>query len=314
MNATDSAPDNRPLVIGLGPVPPAEVEPTLGSGIRFEPNPGPADLAGAQGAIVRASAQIDEAAIAQLPALQVMARNGVGYNNIDVAAATAHGIPVCITPGSNTRAVAEGAFAHMLHLVKNLAPFTALVREGRWDERTTIPMGDLDGATLGIIGFGRIGRLVAQMAEVFDMKVLAYDPVAEVPAELDASLETIYAQSDIVSLHLPLLESTRNIIDATALQAMKPGAILLNVSRGGLIDEDAALAALESGHLAGVGLDVFESEPPADHGLYQHPNTVLTPHMLGISKKAAHANYVMAAQIVRDVLEGKEPTTAVSPE
>ncbi|WP_129660471.1 NAD(P)-dependent oxidoreductase [Rothia halotolerans] len=299
---------DRRVVVGLGPVPPGSVEPLLGEDIDFRPEPTAEDLALAEGAIVRAAVTVGEDELAAMPRMRVLARTGVGTDQVDLDAAARRGIPVAVTPGTNTHAVAEGAFAHLLHLVKRLAPLTELIRSGGWAERTSIPVGDLEGATLGIVGYGRIGRRVHALAEAFGMTVLAHDPVAEVPPAIRAgSLEELLAASDAVTLHLPLLEQTRHVIDAAALSRMREGAILVNVSRGGLIDEDAALAALESGRLAGLGLDAFDPEPARPHPLYRHPATVLTPHVMGLSARAAEATFVAAAQAVRAVLDGGAP-------
>ncbi|MCP3426563.1 oxidoreductase [Rothia sp. AR01] len=298
----------RRLVVGLGPVPPASVEPTLGDGVEFRPEPTPEDLARAEGAIVRAAVPVGEEQLAAMPRLRVLARTGVGTDLVDLDAAARRGIPVAVTPGSNTHAVAEGAFAHLLHLVKRLAPLTELVRGGGWAERASIPVGDLEGATLGIVGYGRIGRRVRELAAAFGMDVLAYDPVAEVPDEIRTErLEDLLGAADAVTLHLPLLERTRHLIDAAALGRMREGAFLVNVSRGGLVDEDAALAALESGRLAGLGLDAFDPEPARPHPLYRHPATVLTPHVMGLSARAAEATFVQAAEAVRAVFDGGAP-------
>lgn len=303
----------KTTVIGLGPVPKELVEAELGPEVDFVDSPAPEDLASAEGAIVRAAVRVGPAELESMPRLRVIARTGVGVDDVDVDAATERGIPVAITPGVNSNAVAEGAFAHVLQLVKSLAPLTEIVRSGRWTERTGVPVGDLDGASLGIIGFGSIGRRVKTIAEAFGMTVRAYDPVAEVPEpnRVD-TVDAILRASDIVTLHVPLLESTRHMIDERAIKTMKDGAILINTSRGGLVDEDAALAGLESGRLGGVGLDSYESEPPQPHPLYQHPRTVLTPHVMGLSAKASHATFVAAARAVGAVLRGGRPDAAVN--
>ncbi|KAA9394297.1 hydroxyacid dehydrogenase [Kocuria coralli] len=302
----------RPLVVGLGPVPAEIVCPVLGDDVDFAPEPTAEELTRADGAIVRAAAPVGAGELAAMPALKVIARTGVGYNLVDVDAAAARGIPVAITPGSNTNAVAEGVFAHLLHLTKRLGPLTRLVREGRWDERGEVVVGDLEEATLGIVGYGRIGRRVHRIAEAFGMRVVAYDPVAEIPDGIRAaSLEGLLESSDAVTLHLPLLPETRGLIGEAELGRMRPSSILLNLSRGGLLDEDAVLAALETGRLAGVGLDAFEPEPPADHPLYHHPSVVLSPHLMGLSTRAAEATFVDAAQAVRDVLDGGSPRFVV---
>ncbi|MGO3090304.1 MAG: NAD(P)-dependent oxidoreductase [Galactobacter sp.] len=302
----------RPVVVGLGPVPADVVTPVLGD-VEFVSEPTAADLARAQGAIVRAAVNVGVEQLDAMPSLRVIARTGVGVDDVDVAAASERGIPVAVTPGSNTNAVAEGALAHMLHLLKSLGPLTELIRSGGWAERTQIPVGDLEDATLGIVGYGRIGQRVAQLATAFGTRVLAYDPVAPVPADLDAGLQELLANSGIVSLHVPLLESTRNLIDAEALSRMKDGVVLINVSRGGLVDLDAALDALETGRLGGLGLDSFEPEPATPHPLYDHPRVVLTPHVMGLSAKAARATFIDAARAVRAVLDGGAPAAIAQP-
>ena len=303
----------RPVVVGLGPVPADVVEPVLGD-VEFVAEPTAADLARAHGAIVRAAVTVGEELLENMPELRVIARTGVGVDDVDMAAAAARAIPVAITPGANTNAVAEGALAHVLHLVKSLGPLTELIRKGGWAERTGIPVGDLEDATLGIVGYGRIGRRVAHLATAFGARVLAYDPVAPVPEDRDAGgLEALLANSDIVSLHVTLLESTRNLVDTEALSRMKPGAVLVNVSRGGLVDLDAALAALEAGHLGGLGLDSFDPEPATPHPLYHHPRVVLTPHVMGLSAKAARATFIDAARAVRAVLDGGLPAAVAQP-
>jgi phosphoglycerate dehydrogenase-like enzyme len=176
MAAPPPASERRPVVVGLGTVDPALVNGVLGEGVRFVPDPADDDLAVAEGAIVRADAVVDAAFLDRTPRMRVLARTGVGTDLVDLEAATARGIPVVITPGSGTRAVAEGVLAHVLALVKRLAPLTDLVSQGGWAQRDAGgPIGDLDGATIGIIGYGRIGRRVGELAAAFRMRVLAYD-------------------------------------------------------------------------------------------------------------------------------------------
>src|SRR6478752_9901312 len=170
--------------VALGAIDPDLATPFLASGQRLVLDPTDEDLAAADAAIVRAAFTVDKAMLERMPALKVLARTGVGTDLVDVAEAGRRGIPVVITPGSNTSAVAEGVFAHLLATVKRLSTLTALVREGRWNERGAVTVGDLDGKTLGIVGFGRIGRRAANIAAAFDMRVLAYDPYVEVPAHL----------------------------------------------------------------------------------------------------------------------------------
>ena len=305
----------RPLVVALGTVDPTLVTDVLGDTVEFVTRPSPEDLADAEGAIVRADAVVDAALLARAPRLRVLARTGVGVDLVDVGEASARGIAVAITPDSGTRAVAEGVLAHALHLVKRLAPLTRLVREDRWAERAGVAVGDLDGATIGIIGYGRIGRRVGELAAAFGMRVLAHDPVSPPPAELDCpDLAELAAASDLLTLHAPLTEATRHLVDAGFLTRIRPGAILINCARGGLLDLDAALAALEAGGLGGIGLDVFDPEPPPHHPLFDHPNVVLTPHLMGLTRRATAATFAAAARGVTDVLAGRRPPALANPD
>jgi D-3-phosphoglycerate dehydrogenase / 2-oxoglutarate reductase len=303
------------VVVALGEVDPVLVSNALDSGTAFVPHPDPADLAEAAGAIVRADAVVDRAALDRMPKLQVIARTGVGVDRIDVAAATERRIAVVVTPGSGTRAVSEGVIGMALHLVKSFGPLTGLVRDGQWARRGEHTVADLDGATIGIIGYGRIGQRVAGLASAFGMRILAHDPVVAPPDDIAVGdPREIAARSDVITLHAPLTETTRHLIDAAFLQAVKPGAVLINCGRGGLVDVDALLAALQNGTLAGVGLDVFDPEPPSQHPLFDHPNVVLTPHVMGLSRRATAATFADAAQGVADVLAGRRPAALANPQ
>jgi D-3-phosphoglycerate dehydrogenase / 2-oxoglutarate reductase len=303
-----------PVVVALGSVNPVLVSGVLDGHCRFVTDPGEAELAAAAGAIVRADSRVDQALLGRAPALRVIARTGVGTDLVDVPAATARGIAVVITPGTGATAVAEGAIGMALHLVKRLGPLTALVREGRWAERGTVPVGDLDGATLGVVGYGRIGQRTATLAVAFGMQILAYDPVSEPPADVRcAGLTDLAARSDVITLHLPLTDQTRHLVDDAFLAEVKPGAVLVNCSRGGLVDTDAAWRALTDGRLSGVGLDVLDPEPPGPHPLYSHPDVVLTPHVMGLSRRATAATFTAAARGVLDVLGGREPAAVANP-
>lgn len=301
-------------VVGLGQVDTDIVQPVFGPHIRFIENPSEADLAEASGAIVRAAYKVDRVALDAMPALKVIARTGVGTEHVDVEAASERGIPVIITPGSNTNAVAEGAFAHGLHLVKRLGPLHNLVQEGRWNERTNYPVFDLENSTIGIAGYGRIGKRVAEIASAFGMNVLAYDPFAPIPEHMAVSgLDELATSSDLITLHVPLTDETRNMVDARFLSIIKPGAVIVNCGRGPLIDLDSAFASLKSGRLGGLGLDVFDEEPPAHHPIFEHENVVLTPHVMGLSVKATENTYKQAAEGVKEVLEGRAAPNAVNP-
>jgi D-3-phosphoglycerate dehydrogenase / 2-oxoglutarate reductase len=306
---------DRPVVVALGPVDPALVTGVLGDDIAFVADPSEPDIANAVGAIVRADAVVDATFLARAPRLRVLARTGVGVDHVDLPAATARGIPIVITPGSGTRAVAEGVFALALHLVKRLGPSTDLVRQGRWADRSQLSVGDLEGATIGIIGYGRIGRRVGELATAFGMDVLAYDPISAPPREIAASdVLELASASDVLTLHVPLTQDTHHLLDKAFLDRVRPGTILINCSRGGLVDLDAALAALASGQLGGVGLDVFDPEPPEHHSLFDHPDVVLTPHLMGMTRRAAAATFVDAARGVVDVLAGRRPAAVANPD
>lgn len=307
-----SPPVVAPVVVALGHVDPRLVEAELAPGTRFVADPGPEDLAEAAGAIARADVDVDAELLERMPGLRVVARTGVGVDRVDVPAATARGIAVVITPGAGTNAVAEGAMAMVLHLVKRLGAATDCVAQGRWHERGTIMMGDLEGSSIGIIGYGRIGRRVAHLARAFGMNVLAYDPFADRGPELVA-LEKLRREADVLTLHLPLTEDTHHLVDASFLAEARQGAILVNCGRGGLVDLDAASAALESGRLAGLGLDVFEPEPPAHHPVFDRADVVLSPHLMGLSVGARRATFAAAARGVADVLAGREPAAVVDP-
>jgi D-3-phosphoglycerate dehydrogenase / 2-oxoglutarate reductase len=268
-------------------------------------------LPGTIGIVARAAAVVDASVIDAAPRLRVIGRSGVGVEHVDLGAATARGIPVVVTPNGGTRGVAEGALALMLHLVKRLRPLTALVADGRWPERETLSLGDLDGATLAVIGYGRIGRRVAELARVFGMRVLAHDPyAADAPHGLDEALR----DADVISLHAPLTRETRGLIGENALRCVKRGAVLINCGRGGLLDLDAAHAALLDGRLAGVGLDVFDPEPPIDHPLFHHPDVVLTPHVMALSRRARALVFEEMAAGMDDVLSGRRAPAVANPE
>ena len=284
-----------------------------------EVDPGDAEAIGrwlphAVGIVARAAATIDAAVIDAATALRVIGRSGVGVDRVDLAAATRRGIPVVITPNAGTRGVAEGALALMLHLVKRLGPMTSLVRDGRWTERDAIQLGDLDGATLAVIGYGRIGRRLAELATALGMRVIAHDPYAETADIALTDLHGALAQADVVSLHAPLTPETRGMIDETALQHIKPGAVLVNCGRGGLLDLDAAYAALLDGRLGGVGLDVYEPEPPTDHPLFHHRDVVLTPHVMALSRRASALVFEEMADGMDDVLSGRRAAFVANPE
>lgn len=306
--------ENLPLVVGLGVVDPALVEPTLTGHARFVAEPTEDDLAVAHGAIVRADPLVDRALLDRMPRMRVLARTGVGVERVDVATATERGIAIVITPGAGATAVAEGAIGMAMSLIKRFGRLTALVRDGRWADRGSVPVGDLAGATLGVVGYGRIGHRTATLGAAVGMSVVAYDPVSEPPADVRCpGLTDLVRRSDVLTLHLPLTPQTHHLVDAGLLAQVKPGAILVNCGRGGLVDLDAVHGALVDGRLGGVGLDVFDPEPPAHHPLFDHPDVLLTPHVMGLSRRATAATFTAAAQGVVDVLAGGQPVAVANP-
>jgi len=306
--------DALPIVVGLGDVDPSSVNPALEGVARFVREPEAKDLAHAVGAIVRAHVNVDHGLFEQMPQLKVLARTGVGTERVDLSEAARRGIPVVITPGSNTTAVAEGSLAHLLALTKSLSPLTALVREGRWSERASVTVGDLAGGTLAILGYGRIGRRVAGLAGAFGMSCLAYDPYvdsADIP--LAATLEEAVATASHITVHLPATPETAGLINRELISTFQPGTILVNLARGEVLDLDAALWGLNVGHLGGVGLDVFDAEPPAPHPLFDHPQVILSPHVMGLTTQSTAETFRQAALGVADVLSGRKPAHQAAP-
>ena len=224
--------------------------------------------------------------------LRIVAKHGVGYDNIDVLAATNRGIPVTITEGANAQSVAEHALGLMLSVARRIPWLDHRVRLGYWDKAKTGGL-ELAGKTLGIVGAGSIGRTLASLVVPLKMRVLAYDPF--VPngmeprgLELVSSLDELLERSDVVSLHCPLTADTKGLIGAEQFELMQPDSILINTARGGLIDIDALAAALESNRIFGAGLDTFTVEPTPRHSrLWALPNLVITPHIGGTTREAA---------------------------
>jgi D-3-phosphoglycerate dehydrogenase / 2-oxoglutarate reductase len=320
-----SAPaEAQPVVVALGAVDPDLVTGQLPPGARFVADPGQQDLHDAAGAIVRAEVLVDRALLDQMPNMRVLARTGVGVERVDVEEAGRRGIAVVITPGAGTNAVAEGALAMVLHLVKRLRETTECVATGRWSERGSIRMGDLEGATIGILGYGRIGRRVGVLARAFGTTVLAHDPYLSPDATAAGGagadgvelvgLQELRSRSQVVTLHLPLTPQTRHLVDAEFLAGMPVGSVLVNCGRGGLVDLDAAARALTEGRLAGLGLDVYDPEPPRHHPVFDRRDVVLSPHLMGLSVGATRATFTAAAQGVADVLAGRRPAALANPD
>jgi D-3-phosphoglycerate dehydrogenase / 2-oxoglutarate reductase len=251
------------------------------------------------------------------PELKVVARVGVGYDAVDVPAATAHGVAITITPGTNQDTVAEHTFALLLGLAKNVRYADQSVREGRWERTATLPVR---GQTLGIVGLGRIGKAVAIRGECFGMRLLAYEtaPDADFVRQHHVTLvplERLLAESDYVTLHTPATAATRHLINRESLARMKPTAFLINTARGGLVREADLVEALQNKRLAGAGLDVFENEPPGDHPLLRLDNVLITPHTAGVDLKSRDDMARSAAEAVVSLYQGKWPAhQIVNPE
>jgi phosphoglycerate dehydrogenase-like enzyme len=270
------------------------------------------DLDGAR-ATVAGSEPYTRRVIEAHPQLRVIARVGVGYDAIDVAAATEHGIAVTTTPGANHDAVAEQTFALMLALTKNLVPQHLGTMAGKWPRTTNQP---LRRQTLGIAGLGRIGKAVARRGEAFLMKLLAYEPYPDLEfvtrhhIEL-VSFDELLARSDFLSLHLPYTPESRHLINRKTLARMRPNAFLINTARGGLVNEADLIAVLKAKQIAGAGLDVFEEEPPPPSPLFQLNNVVVTPHAAGGDWLSRDDMAYMAAESIALLKRGEWPAERV---
>lgn len=273
-----------------------------------------AQLADADALVVRNQTRVTAELLAAAPGLKVVGRLGVGLDNIDLAAARARGAQVVFARSSNAVAVAEYVFAAMFAASRRLAEASADTRAGGWD-RQRFTGGELYGKTLGIVGLGDIGGRLARRAQAFGMTILAADPQvgasALVAAEFGVqltTLEALLAESDFVSLHVPLVPATRQLINAERLAMMKPTAWLINTARGGVVDEAALAAALRAGRPAGAALDVRASEPPGpDDVLAGLDNCILTPHTAGITAESNRRTATMVIDDILRVLSGQAP-------
>jgi D-3-phosphoglycerate dehydrogenase len=276
-----------------------------------------AEIPGYEALVVRSATKVTAAVIEAGKKLKAIGRAGAGVDNIDVPAATASGIVVMNTPGGNANAVAELAVSMMFALARKLVPTVEGMKAGRW-EKKGYKGTELAGKTLGLVGIGQVGAKVARKAVALDMKVLACDPLVsaekagEARAEL-CDLERLYRDSDYISLHLPKNPETAGMIDKHAFARMKPGVFLVNCARGGIVVEADLLQALEEGKVAGVGMDVYEQEPPAQWSLVNHADVIATPH---IGATTSEAQVVVAEMIGRQIgryLTEGEAINAVKP-
>lgn len=263
-------------------------------------------------AIIARMGLLDATAMDAAPGLRVISKHGAGVDNIDLKAAAARGIPVLAATGANAISVAEHAIALLLGVVKRLVPLDAGLRAGRW-EKPGYAGREVAGLRLGLLGMGAIAQATAQMARGFGLKLHAYDPYATADAFAASeihrcnSLTDLFRNSDILSLHCPLNDTTRDIVNAPNIALMPPRSYVVNTARGGLIDEAALLEAIQSGHLAGAGLDTFAVEPPsADHPFLSEPRILATPHIGGVTNEANARVGQEALRGIIDMLEGRD--------
>lgn len=266
--------------------------------------------------VIASTDPFDASVFAACPELRVIARTGVGVDAVDVAAATQAGVVVATTPGANEEAVADHALAMIMALQRRLAENDAAIRAGRWDRAGTLTPSDLYGATVGLIGSGVIGRAVIRRLMGFGSTIVVYDPfLTKAPEGTElVDLPTLLARSDVITVHAPLTEGTRGLLGAEQFAGMKPGSFVVNVSRGGIIDEQALAESIASGHLGGAGLDTFEREPIGDSPLRDLPTVILSPHIAGLSHRSIAAMTEAATQAVLDVVAGRLPANPVNPE
>jgi D-3-phosphoglycerate dehydrogenase / 2-oxoglutarate reductase len=276
------------------------------------------DLARDADAIICDAAPVTARVLAETPRVKVVSEYGIGYDNIDVEAATARGIWVTNVPGFCTSEVADHTIAMLLAVSRRLLVLDAAVREGKWGAGVAGPMRRLGTQTLGLVGFGRIARSVATRAQSLGMRVLCWSPsvtpaAAEAIGATRVELDEIFRQSDYVSLHVPATPSTRRLVDARRLGLLKPSACLINTGRGSLVDEPALIDALRAGRLEGAALDVYDPEPPRpDNPLFELGNVILTPHAAFYSEESLAELQVSAARNVAAALRGERPPTPVN--
>ncbi len=273
-------------------------------------------LADAAALVVRSATKVDAELISAAPRLEVIGRAGIGVDNIDLAAATDAGVMVVNAPNANTISAAEHTMALILAQARRIPEADAGLRAGRWDRKRLQGM-ELHGKTLGILGLGKIGTLVAQRAAAFGMRIVAYDPYVSVERARRLGVETlpfdeVLGAADILTIHLPRTKETEGIVDAAALGRMRRGARIVNVARGGLVDEAALAEAIVSGHIAGAAIDVFATEPATASPLFDLPQVVVTPHLGASTREAQDKAGVAVAEAVVQALGGELVPSAVN--
>ena len=278
-----------------------------------------ADLKDADALVVRSATKVTREMIEAAPKLRVIARAGTGVDNVDVPAATSRGIVVMNAPGANILSVAELAVGLILSMARNIPAADASMKTSKW-EKSKFAGTEIRSKTLGLVGLGRIGQEVAARAHSFEMKVIAHDPFisAEMAATLSVELVTLddlCARADYISLHVPSLPSTKHLFNAERFRKCKKGVRIVNTARGELIDEAALADAIESGQVAGAGLDVFDPERlPPDHPLLAEPGLIATPHVAFYSEESILELEVRAAENVAAILSGRRPGSVVNSE
>ncbi len=293
-----------------------------GLGIRLHPRTGNRtaeeliEILGEAVGVIASTDPFDASVFAACPNLRVIARTGVGVDAIDMEAATAAGVVVATTPGANEEAVADHAMAMILALQRRLAENDAAIREGRWDRAGSLTPGDLYGATIGLIGSGVIGNAVIRRLRGFGSTICVYDPfLAQAPDGTElVDLRELLDRSDVITVHAPLTDGTKGLLGADEFAAMKPGSFIVNVSRGGIVDEIALAASIRAGHLGGAGLDTFASEPVGNSPLCELPTVIMSPHIAGLSHRSIAAMTEQATQAVLDVVQGRLPAHPKNPE
>lgn len=308
---------------GFAPTDPAHTGMLDNAGlkIRFAPKTGArtaaevAYLIGDAVAAIVSTDPFDQSVFRACPRLRVLARSGIGVDSIDLDAATEAGVVVTTAAGGNESAVADHTLALMLAAVRRVVEQDASVRRGEWSRDAASTAWDLSGATVGIVGLGSIGQAVARRLRGFECTILAFDPAPRTVDDVElVSFDELLRRSDIVTLHVPLNASTDVMIGVHELALLKDGCVLVNTSRGGVVDEDALCKALAEGRLRAAGLDVFRREPPLQSPLLDLPNVVLTPHAAGLSEGANTEILRLAARSILTVLEGGVPASVANPD
>jgi D-3-phosphoglycerate dehydrogenase / 2-oxoglutarate reductase len=299
-----------------------EVLRSIGAEVQLAPQPTPEAIlhvATPADALLVTYAKITADMIRQMTRCRIISRFGIGVDNVDLDAATAAGIVVTKVPDYCIDEVSDHAMALLLALARKIPTSNAHVHGGRWEMKSVVPIHRLRGRILGLVGFGRIPRLVVPKAKAFGLRVIVHDPLVEAEAfareRVDqVDFDELLAQSDYVSIHTPLLAETRNLFNADAFGRMKPGAYLINTARGPIVDEQALARALDAGQLAGAALDVMPQEPPVGSPLLGRENVIITPHTSFYSEESLLELQRKASEEVAAVLSGKPPKNPVNPE